>query len=116
VTWTNLILLALATYRLTRLVTTDELLAGWRENLVYRFPPHVEPMRDPTGADIPGSAQQVPSRVVVLVHCDWCVSIWSALALTIAAHFAGLLDRWQLAPFVWLAASTAAGLLARIGA
>jgi hypothetical protein len=116
VTWADLLLLALAVYRVTRLITTDSLTAPWREDLVYRFPPRVEPMRAPDGSEIPGSARSVPHWVVRLVHCDWCVSIWTSLALTLAAHFAGLLDSWQLAGFVWLAASSAAGLLSRIGA
>lgn len=115
-TWADLLLLALAVYRVTRLVTTDSLTAPWRENLVYRFPPRVESLRDPLGQPIENSAHNVAHWVVRLVHCDWCVSIWVALALTLAAHFAGLLDSWQLAGFVWLAESTAAGLLSRIGA
>jgi hypothetical protein len=51
-TW---LLIALATYRLTRLVTTDTILARPREWVQARY-----------------------DRLGYLVGCDWCSSIWIA--------------------------------------
>lgn len=50
-----LVLAVLATYRVTRLVTTDRLLDAPREWVVARF-----------------------DRLGYLVQCDWCSSMWVA--------------------------------------
>lgn len=115
-TWGVLALVALASYRLTHLVTSDSITEPWRQRLVERYPAHVEPIIDPTGHPVPNSARQVPHPVTVFVLCNWCVSFWTSLALVLVAHFVGLLGSWQLAGFGWLAASTVVGLLSRLEA
>lgn len=110
------VVLVLASYRVARLVTTDTLTANWRDRLVDRFPPHVEPMRDPTGAPIANSAVQIPSIVVKLVNCTWCVSIWTTLAAALVLHATGYSNSWTLTAFDWLAGATVAGFLSRLEA
>lgn len=92
-----LVLLALATFRVTRLVTADA------------FPP-VAALRDRVDerwGDVSWQAY--------LVTCPWCVSVYAAGALTLAAVL--LLDDGLPAPLLaWPAASAATGLLASLDA
>lgn len=60
------ILTALATARLTRLITTDKISEPARQWLITRL-----------GAT---------SKIVYLAHCPWCMSIWVA-ALTTPAYW-----------------------------
>lgn len=55
------VILALAVWRLTRIVTTDEITAPLRERIWRRFPP--------------GNSQ-----FGYAFTCDWCISIWTASA------------------------------------
>jgi hypothetical protein len=52
-------ILALATYRLTRLVTTDTVFERAREAVWKKFPPH-------------------KGGIGYLITCNWCASIWVA--------------------------------------
>jgi hypothetical protein len=57
---------ALAVYRLTRLVTEDEIAEPFRDAIVERFgPPEV-------------------SKVAYLVHCPFCVSVYASTAVVLA--------------------------------
>ena len=53
----DLILLSLATYRATRLLTRDEILGGVRNKVFDRFPPNT-------------------SKLGYVFTCEWCMSIW----------------------------------------
>jgi hypothetical protein len=86
---TELALRAVATYRLTRFLTRDELAAPAREALWRRFPPET-------------------SKVGYLLTCEWCTSIWAGSALQIAHMIA---PRTTTAVETVLAASAVAGLL-----
>jgi hypothetical protein len=86
------VILALAVYRLTRLITTDVILNKYREKIWNKYPIEKE-------------------GIGYLITCDWCTSIWvSSLVLTM----------YKIAPTpaitVWgiFALSGAAGLLSRI--
>lgn len=57
------IVFSLATYRATRLLTRDEILQSARNRIWKRFPPE-------------------STKVGYLLTCEWCVSIWVALAFT----------------------------------
>jgi hypothetical protein len=54
------IILALATYRVTRFLTTDHLFNGPREKIFNRFNPS-------------------ESKIGYLFTCEWCMSIWVGL-------------------------------------
>ena len=77
----DLVLDALATYRLTRLVVEDEVTRPVRERVWATRPPH-------------------ESRLGYLLTCPYCTSVWVGLGVTLARRFA---------PRAWsLAASTMA--------
>lgn len=76
-----------AVWRLTRLVTRDELTRPLREWIWDNHP---------------------DSHLAYMVGCPWCVSVWMAAAVRLARSTAP--HWWQPAAFV-LAASTVAGLL-----
>ena len=82
----------LATYRLTRLVTSDVLSEPFRLAVLRRVG-----MGDPTSDDDSGvvaSAQQQveaaddPPRPATLVTCRWCAGVWMAAAVGTARYFA----------------------------
>lgn len=81
---------ALATYRLTRLVVEDEIAAPLRDRVWAR--------------DDPGMA-----RIGYLVTCPWCVSFWVAVAVVAARRAAP--GPWGLAARV-LAFSAVTGAAA----
>lgn len=91
---TTLLLAGLATARLTRLATEDQILAGPRARLIRRL-----------GVDHP---------ISYLVTCPWCMSMWIAAAIAPAAWWAGS-TAWFQIPAVALAFSYVTGLLASIG-
>jgi len=55
------VVLVLATYRLTRLLTTDVIFEGLREKIWKKFPPS--------------------TKFGYLFTCSWCMSIWAAVVL-----------------------------------
>ena len=60
------VVMGLATYRLTRLIIRDELLATPRNFFWKKFPPE-------------------KSLLGYLLTCPWCISIWVALILRISS-------------------------------
>lgn len=89
----RLVVDALAVYRLTRLVTTDEVTAPLRSKALDRWPPH--------------RADGTP-RWSYALTCDWCASIYvSAGAVAASKMFP---RAWNLAAAV-LAASAVTGLV-----
>jgi hypothetical protein len=58
-TLVEFLVLGLATYRLTRLITTDNITEPIRERIWDRYPPQ-------------------SSKLGYLITCDWCSSIWVA--------------------------------------
>jgi hypothetical protein len=64
-TLVELAIYGLATYRLSRLVTRDELLSGPREWLWKKFPPE-------------------STKIGYWLTCIWCVSVWSASLFVIS--------------------------------
>lgn len=79
---------ALATHRLTRLVTTDEIAAPVRELIWKNFPPE-------------------STKLGYLITCPWCTSIWVGAGVALARRY---VPGWSLlAPA--LAASSVAGIV-----
>jgi len=126
--WLPVILLALAVFRLTRLVTTDVITEPLRRRVWARWPAEdtifpddgtVEQGDDPAygrtsaGVEVFWSdtdqawAVVSPTTVGYLVGCDFCVSVWLALAVVSAATvlfgwsaWLGLLVWWAVAGLV----------------
>jgi hypothetical protein len=88
--WLMLLLVVVATYRLTRLVTADRILDGFR-----------------------AWAERSNSTVGYLVTCDWCLSIWVA-PLPTAAVLLWPDNRLVLGVLVGLVASAGTGLLSLV--
>ena len=82
-------ILALATFRLSRLITTD-VIFEWLRNLVWkRFPPS--------------------TTFGYLFTCDWCMSIWFGSLVTISYTIVPTATFFVCVPF---ALSAVAGILA----
>lgn len=87
----------LATYRLTLLVTADELTKGPREWLVRRF-----------------EAARM-NKVAFLLECPWCASMWVAMPVCASGWRWGS-SGWWFVPAWVLAASAVTGVLATFAA
>lgn len=118
-----------ATFRLSRLVTTDSLTQLWRDRLILRSYLRAGMPAEAMEEDVPGTGTAqvmaeadieqgstattsglVP-RLAVLLVCRWCIPVEIAAGITAA--------RWAV-PAVWdpigygLAAATVAGLLSAV--
>jgi Protein of unknown function (DUF1360) len=93
--WAWLSVDALATYRLTRLVTTDSITESTRRWI--------------GGWDIPKVRRP---RVYLFITCPWCVSVWLAAAVVALTKYQGAY--WVYVALA-LAFSVVAGLLALVG-
>jgi len=86
----TIILVALATYRLTRLVTADRITQKFRESIIARG-----------------------EMIGYLATCDWCLSIWVApIPTALAIMYPD--NRLILIGLVALSASALTGLLAGV--
>lgn len=86
----HLLILALATARLTRLVTTDAILSPLRERIWERLPPGT-------------------SRLGYLLTCDWCSSIYAA---TLVVSMYKMIETPTLFVCAILALSMVTGIIA----
>ena len=82
------IILALATFRLSRLITTDYITEPFRNFIWKRFPPS--------------------TQLGYLLTCNWCTSIWFASLITICYT---IVPTATLVPCLILALSAVAGLI-----
>jgi hypothetical protein len=82
------VILGLATYRLTRLITTDNILETFRERIWKKYPPQ-------------------SSKLGYLITCDWCTSIWVASVVVASAMIIPVL----VYVYAVFAVSAIAGLL-----
>lgn len=107
---------ALAAYRITRLVTTDEITETPRELLVRwaftRAGWHLEQTEDETVVEAMErfrAEHADPPKLATLVTCRWCTGVWVAFGVVAAR---------RLAPRAWqpvaeaLALASAAALVA----
>jgi hypothetical protein len=109
------VLLSLAAYRVTRLITTDDLTRGFRAWVLARFPARVVPMTNPVnGSPIDGSATTSARWPVVLVNCSWCMGIWVTLVGVGLLHWRGYVHSWLITALAWLGSATVVGLLQRV--
>jgi hypothetical protein len=59
----TLVILALAAYRLTHLVTTDAIADGFRTRVWKKFPP--------------------TTKIGYLITCNWCTGFWASIFVVI---------------------------------
>lgn len=113
-----LLLDALATFRLTKLVTHDTLTVEARESLIagaYRWAGREEWGREQLISNCPSWAEDVvpndcdPPKLAVLVSCPWCSGMWIAIGVVALRR---LVPRWWAPLAKALALSAAAGLTA----
>lgn len=102
-----MLLLIVATHRVTRLVVRDEfpLIKIPRDALANWLDP-----RDEHGHMAePSPMGKLGRSIAYLVECDWCMSVWVGGALVLATDYAvGVPWPW----LVWAACSTGTGLIA----
>jgi hypothetical protein len=106
----DLVMEALALYRLTRLVTKDAITQGLRDAVERAERERVSaPDHDKVAAAVRWGEEvaEVGPRTY-LVNCPWCASVWLAVGVAIARRVAPL--PWRLAARV-LAGSAVAGAL-----
>lgn len=109
------VLVALAGFRLWRLLARDAILEPWREAVWTRFPPderwaehraRVLAVKRQMKTDV-----RDPSLVGVMLDCAWCAGWWICGLITVAAwQWCGM--RYPL--LVWPASSTLAGFMGRL--
>jgi Protein of unknown function (DUF1360) len=130
-TWLLIVLLVLATYRLTRLVVKDDfppvlwlrdrMVGGWRpltekewaavrgdsEAAVTKYAVRdVDHGNGPVSSRYLVRARWVPQWLADLLSCPWCASGWVALALVVAVAFTtGVPVPLLVWPAVWGAAA-----------
>lgn len=120
------VILALAVYRLTRLVTTDTFppIQALRDWVLSRWPTDDTDFTEEavhateTGWETSGGAEVFyldgtfrptrPSRWAELVTCAWCAGFWIAVCVTAAWYWWPAVTEWVALPFAF---SAAAGLL-----
>lgn len=116
------LVVSLAAFRITRIITLDTITEGPREWLLLRFPPDPEHARlHPKKFTINGKATtawmpdgRVPDRKVskfgVLLSCPWCVGFWVSGALVaVVANLTSI----ELPVVWWFAVAAVVGLIAR---
>lgn len=97
------VLMALATARLTRFITTDVLFDG----------PRMWMINVPLGGVQPPGKGNVRAGIQYLIVCDWCASVYVGAAVS-GAWMAWGETMWFMGLMAALAASYATGLLSSI--
>lgn len=117
------VVIALAVYRITRLVTDDTILEPIRERVLARFPAYDTEYADDPGVESPTNAygralfESAPGRYFpveaswfgTLISCSWCASVWVAALVTAAWYWLPTATWWVALP---LAFSAIAALIA----
>lgn len=109
------VVVALAAWRATQVVTLDTITAGFRRRMIRRFPYRTVPLYDPNGHEVEGAATRRPHWLVELIHCDACLGWWVAGAAVLVAHFAGLAPSWGMCGLAWPAAAAVGVVLSDLG-
>lgn len=119
--WLTVILLFLATHRVTRLVTRDQipLVKVPRDAFVERWG---APNAGPNGEKLTRLQRNVSyggrrtnatmRSLAYLWECDWCASVWVATGLALGTHYVGHAWWWQVG-LIAAAASSVTGLVAQ---
>lgn len=99
------ILLALASYRVTRLVTTDKITEPIFERVRWSLERRWYAKHDG------GSDTHFNSKLAFMLSCPWCLGFWVSGAGTLLVSLVYGLDYPAL---TWLAVSTAVGFLGQL--
>ncbi len=116
----NLVILALAVARLTRLLTTDSLTQGIREWILTRWPDASTEFGDSevkeqstdslgfrtgtlkTGREVFRTTEawyaSEPYKWAELLTCDWCLSIWIGIGAAAAHYYYPEITFWVSLP------------------
>lgn len=100
------VLLALASYRVTRLVTTDKITEPIFDRLRFGLERRWYAKHGPEGSDT-----HFNSKLAFLLSCPWCLGFWVSGAGTLLVSLVYGLDYPVL---TWLAVSTVVGLLGQL--
>lgn len=100
------VLLALACYRVTRLVTTDKITEPIFDKIRFGLERRWHQKHDE-----PGSATHFNSKLAFMLSCPWCLGFWISGVGTLLVSLAYGLDYPLL---TWFALSTVIGFLGRI--
>ena len=117
--WLIVILICLATHRVTRLITRDQIpiIAIPREKFGDRWGSASDAKtREERRATVSGkNTNIVMASLSYLWECDWCTSMWVAAGITTASYYLTPLgdQHWLLAVLVGLTASSVTGLTAQ---
>lgn len=99
------ILLALACYRVTRLVTTDKITGPIFDRLRFGLERRWYAKHGPEGSDT-----HFNSKLAFMLSCPWCLGFWISGVATLLVSLAYGLDY----PIItWFALSTVVGFLGR---
>lgn len=99
------ILLALACYRVTRLVTTDKITEPIFDRLRFGLEHRWYAKHGPEGSDT-----HFNSKLAFMLSCPWCLGFWISGVATLLVSLAYGLDY----PIItWFALSTVVGFLGR---
>lgn len=93
----ELILLALAAYRTTRLVLTDTITRRFREWWYLRFPTPQMAV-EARKADSEEWLQLQPHPLGTLMSCAWCLSVWLSALWVIAYAYWPTVTIWAALP------------------
>lgn len=88
ITTVNFVILALAAYRTTHLITTDAIADGFRNWVWSKFPP--------------------ATKVGYLITCNWCTGFWVSLLFVIGAS---ILPQFTFVVSLIMAISAVVGLI-----
>lgn len=117
--WLLILIICLATHRVTRLITRDALplIAIPREAFAQRWATFVDDKSpEARRTSLNGKKTNIfMASIAYLWECDWCTSIWVAVGLTTAAYYTTMLgdQHWYIAILVGLTASSVTGLTAQ---
>lgn len=105
-----LVVLWLAAFRATRLLTRDAVTDTWRDKL-FNFAWDTEHLEVVDGAERPTARAPWRTQVWELFTCQWCLGVWLSAAAWAAWYWGG---RAALAVLVILAVAGAQGVLAQL--
>lgn len=114
--WLIVILTVVATHRVTRLITRDQVpvIAVPREAFAQRWATYAEAKTyDEKHTSLNGKKTNIVMRsLAYLWECDWCMSVWVGAATSLGTYH-WMTERWWQWVLVAATASSVTGLIAQ---